>query len=47
VWKEVTTTTIEMNAGIGRCREGEVRWKLGNNSALAAQSISMVKKKTL
>jgi len=36
-----------MSVGIGGCREGEARRKLGNNSALVAQNISMIKKKTL
>jgi len=36
-----------MSVGIGGCRDGEVRRKLGNNSALVAQNISMIKKRTL
>jgi hypothetical protein len=38
MWKEVTVTTIEMSVGINGCKKGEVRWKLGNNNVLVAQS---------
>jgi len=31
MWKEVTIASIEMSASVGGCREGEVRWKLGNS----------------
>jgi hypothetical protein len=47
VWKEVTVASIEMSASTSRCKEEEARWKLGNSSALVAQSISMIKKITL
>jgi hypothetical protein len=44
VWKEVIVVTIEMSASIGGFGERETRWKLGNSSALVAQSTSMIKK---
>jgi hypothetical protein len=47
MWKEVTIASIEMSASVGGCREGEARWKLGNSSALVAQSTLMIKKKSL
>jgi hypothetical protein len=34
--------SIETSASVGGCKEGEVRWKLGNNSALVAQSTLMI-----
>jgi hypothetical protein len=45
--KEVITITIETSVSVGGCKEGEVRQKLGNSSALVTQSISMIKKKEL
>ncbi len=47
MWQEVTIASIEMNAGVGRCKEGEARWKLGNNNVFVAQSTLMIKKRTL
>jgi hypothetical protein len=47
MWKEVTIASIETNAGVGGCREGEAKWKLGNNNALVAQSTLMIMKRTL
>ncbi len=47
VWKEVIVVAIEMGASVGGFGEGETRWKLGNSSALVAQSTSMIKKWTL
>jgi hypothetical protein len=44
VWKEVIVETVETSANIGGFGEGETRWKLGNSSALVAQSTSMIKK---
>jgi hypothetical protein len=46
VWS-VEGGQIRTSASASGCREGEVRWKLGNSSAFIAQSISMIKKKTL
>jgi hypothetical protein len=36
-----------MGVGTNGFGEGEAKWKLGNNSALVAQSTLMFKKKTL
>jgi hypothetical protein len=47
VWKEVTIASIEMSACVGGCKEGEVKRKLGNNSAFIAQRTSMIKKISL
>jgi hypothetical protein len=44
---EVTPTTIETNASTGEYREGEIKQKPGNSSALVAQSTLMIKKRTL
>jgi hypothetical protein len=45
VWKEVVVASIEMN--VGGCRKREAKRKLDINSALVAQSTSMIKEKTL
>ncbi len=42
VWKEVIAVTIEMGVSVGGFGEGETRWKLGNSSALVAQSTLMI-----
>jgi hypothetical protein len=34
VWKEFTTTTIEVGEGGGGFGKEEARWKLGDSSAL-------------
>jgi hypothetical protein len=47
MWKEVIVATIEIGVGIGGFGEGEAKQKLGNNSTLVTQSISMIKKRTL
>ncbi len=47
MWKEVVVASIEINASVGGCREGEFRQKFRNSSALVAQSILMIKKRTL
>jgi hypothetical protein len=49
VWmcKEVIIASIETSVGIGGGRDGEAKQKLGNSSAFIAQSILMIKKRTL
>jgi hypothetical protein len=47
VWKEVAVASIEMSVSAGGCKKGEVKSKLGNNSAFVAQRTLMIKKKTL
>jgi hypothetical protein len=47
MWKEIIVASIEMSAGTGGCRKGEVRWKLGNSSTLISQSTLMIKKRIL
>jgi hypothetical protein len=42
MWKEVIVTSIEMNADVGGCREGETRWKFDNSGALVAQRTLMI-----
>ncbi len=44
VWREVTIIAIEMSVGASGCKEGKSRWKLGNSSALVAQSTLIIKK---
>jgi len=44
---EVIVASIEMSAGASGCKEREARYELHNSSALVAQSILMIKKRTL